>query len=98
MILVASPSRPFTYTAKGSARRQAVIADYAAEIKELYAAVSETIQEEISAPLDWSLPQTLEFIRTTISNVLTATVDDDADIFQHGCDRFAIPDTHRKKH
>ena len=91
MILIASPSKPFTYTAKGTARRQSVIADYDAEIKALYAAVAETTQEIISAPGEWSPTQTLDFIRKTVASVLTTTVDDDADIFQHGCDRCVHP-------
>ncbi|KAJ7819956.1 hypothetical protein B0H14DRAFT_3089317 [Mycena olivaceomarginata] len=39
MILVSKPNKPFTYTAKMTARRQAIITDYEDEIAELYDAV-----------------------------------------------------------
>jgi hypothetical protein len=90
MILVASPSKPFTYTAKATARRQAIIADYDAEISALYDTVKETAQMDVPIPKDWTLPQTLHFVSDVVKKVLTKAVDDDDDIFQHGCDRYAF--------
>src|SRR5882762_6281096 len=87
MILVASPSKPFTYTAKATARRQAIIADYNYEINALYKAVTETTQIDVIVPEDWDLLQTVQFVRDVVKKVLMKGVDDEDDIFQHGCDR-----------
>lgn len=88
MILVASPSKPFTYTAKAMARRQAVINDYDPEINAVYGAVAETTRTDAPVPNGWKLPQTLDFVRNIVKKVLTQSVDDEDDLFQHGCDRF----------
>lgn len=90
MILVAKPSKPFTYTAKNTVRRQAVIADYDDEIDALYAAVQETTQPHISAPTNWTLPSTLMFIRIIVTEVLKREIPDDKDLFESGCDRQAF--------
>lgn len=90
MIIVASPCKPFTYTAKGTVRRPAVIANYDDEINELYNTVALTTQTSVSSPSDWSLDQTKQFVRTIIANVLTTSIDDDVDLFQNGCDRCVI--------
>lgn len=87
MILVAKPSKPFTYTAKNTVRRQAVIADYDDEIDALYAAVQETTQPHISAPTTWTLSNTLMFIRVIVTEVLKREIPDDEDLFESGCDR-----------
>ncbi|KAJ7233038.1 hypothetical protein C8J57DRAFT_1090832 [Mycena rebaudengoi] len=86
MIIVAKPSKKFTYTAKMTARRQAIIADYASEISNLYATVEETTQSNITPPEQWDPTSTLDFVREVIRNVMTNSVEDDEDIFQHGCD------------
>ena len=90
MILVASLSKPFTYTAKATARRQAVIADYDPEIRALYDAITETTRSDIPVPKDWEQPQTMHFVRNIVKKVLTKRVNDEDDIFQHGCDRYAF--------
>ena len=41
MILVASPSKPFDYNAKGNVRRGPILQRYAAEIDALYAILQE---------------------------------------------------------
>lgn len=86
MILVASPNKPFTYTAKNTARRQAIIIDYEPEIDKLYVDVAETAQSDLPTPQNWSREETLPFIRTVVGNVLRP-LDDDRDLFQEGCDR-----------
>ena len=88
MILVASPSKPFTYTSKGTPLRQAIIADYDPEIKALYNAVANTTQMEVPVPKDWKQLQALHFVRNVVRKLLKKTVDDEDDIFQHGCDRY----------
>lgn len=87
MILVAVPSKPFTYTAKNTARRQAVIADYENEIDELYAAVQETTQPHISVPTTWTHSSTLNFVRNNVAEVMKREIPDDDDFFESGCDR-----------
>jgi hypothetical protein len=87
MILVASPSKPFAYTDKGTLRRKAVINSYEPEIKALYAAVDETSQSQVELPASWSTNDSLDFVRTIVSNVMKRRVCDTDDLFQHGCDR-----------
>ena len=87
MILVASPNKPFTFTAKGSPRWQAVIAEYAPEIEALYASVEESTQADLPAPRSWDVKQASQFIRHLVTSVLGRPLDDTEDLFQHGCDR-----------
>jgi hypothetical protein len=87
MILVTSPQKPFTLTAKLTARRQAVIAEYEPEINALYDAVDETAQAAKNFPNEWTKESSLEFARELIGSVLKVQVKDDDDIFQHSCDR-----------
>ncbi|KAH9934352.1 uncharacterized protein B0H18DRAFT_556620 [Fomitopsis serialis] len=86
MIIVAKPSKPFTYTAKSTARRQAVIDDYADEINVVYNKVEESTQSSIPPPSQWDILTTLDFVRAVINKVLVHRVEDDDDVFQHGCD------------
>ncbi|KAG2005477.1 hypothetical protein CC2G_001879 [Coprinopsis cinerea AmutBmut pab1-1] len=88
MIILSKPSKPFTYTAKGTARRQAVIRDYQEEIDELYEATgsSSQLSVEVELPVVWSYGNTLEFVREVVNSTLTKTVGDQDDIFHHGCD------------
>lgn len=88
MIIVVNPSKPFQFTAKNTARRQAAINDYADEIKALYATVEESTQVELPPPSEWDIYSTTVFVRTVVRNVLKQEVGDHDDIFQHGCDRF----------
>ncbi|KAJ7769931.1 hypothetical protein B0H16DRAFT_1516867 [Mycena metata] len=85
MILVSSPTKPFTYTAKNTARRQAIIADYEIEIDAVYATVEETTQAGTRLEA-WDSLSTLEFVREVVRSVMSSPVEDEDDIFQHGCD------------
>ena len=87
MIIVASPTKPFAYTAKNTARRQAIIADYDPEIEDLYDAVAETTQADIPPPKDWTVSESTRFVRDVIARVLKNHVQDTDDLFQKGCDR-----------
>lgn len=89
MILVCTPNKPFTYTAKNTVRRQAVIADYEDEIDALYAAIQEAAQPHIASPTEWSQTSTLSFIRIVVTEVLKREINDDEDFFASGCDRYA---------
>ena len=87
MVLVSSPKKPFVLTAKLTARRQAVIAQYEPEIDALYNAVDETTQAVKRFPKEWTERTSLEFARNLVGSVLKHQVKDDDDIFQHSCDR-----------
>ena len=91
MILVSSPKKPFTHTAKLTARRQATIAEYEPEIDALYDAVDETAQAVKNFPKEWTKVTSLKFARELIGSVLKVPVQDDEDIFQHSCDRSGPP-------
>ena len=78
----------FTYTAKDTARRQAIINDYDQEIEALYAAVDETAQTMIAPPASWSEEASITFVRTVVNRVLQQPVEDGMDIFQNGGDRY----------
>ncbi|KAJ7464987.1 hypothetical protein B0H11DRAFT_2050421 [Mycena galericulata] len=86
MILVPKPIKPFTYTAKMTVRRQAVIADYEEEIAALYETVEQTTSLNIPPLIQGDAASILEFVRNAILNVMEKDVGDDEDIFQHGCD------------
>jgi thioester reductase-like protein len=85
MVVVASPSKPFVYTAKMTARRQAILKDYDNEINALYDAVEQTSQVDIPSPSEWTPSQSLDYVRRIVHKVMTQ-VADGIDIFQHGCD------------
>ena len=87
MIIVVAPSKPFVYTAKMTARRQAILKDYEPEINALYDTVEKTSQVDIPIPAEWTPSQSLDYVRNVLQKVMTQKVADDVDIFQHGCDR-----------
>ncbi|KAF5346966.1 hypothetical protein D9758_010089 [Tetrapyrgos nigripes] len=86
MILVANPAKPFTYTAKNTIRRQAIVNDYDQEIKEMYRTVDESTQASIPAPQDWDIRPTKEFVQAVVQKVLQKDISDQDDLFEHGCD------------
>ncbi|EIN05387.1 acetyl-CoA synthetase-like protein [Punctularia strigosozonata HHB-11173 SS5] len=86
MIMVASPFKPFQYTSKGTIRRQVTLQEYQEEIEALYASVEESTQADIPAPVEWTLDLTKDFVRKVVNSVLTMPVQDENDLFQHGCD------------
>ncbi|KAK0453915.1 hypothetical protein EV421DRAFT_1730853 [Armillaria borealis] len=87
MIIVTKPGRPLTYTAKNTVRRQAALNDYSAEIETLYKTVEDSTQAGILPPLEWDGTSTQEFVRNVVLQTLTRQIPDNADLFQHGCDR-----------
>ena len=88
MILVSKEAKPFTYTAKGTPRRKAVITDYETEIEELYGTVEDTAINGFTSPETWSLEASRAYARTVVLGVMMTTLGDDDDLFAHGCDRF----------
>ena len=90
MIIVTSPDKPFSYTAKGSLRRQAIIKEYDAEIDAAYAAVEESSQENIAAPTEWNILNVSDFVREVVLRTMkrnTDSLSDNADLFEMGLDR-----------
>ncbi|KAJ7665037.1 acetyl-CoA synthetase-like protein [Mycena polygramma] len=85
MILVASSSKPFEYTAKGTAKRQAVLKLYSPEIDNLYDTAN-VWQSDIPLPSSWSTEGNLDFVRAAVTRAVGANLDDDVDVFQYGCD------------
>ena len=90
MIIVTSPSKSFTYTAKSTPRRPAIINDYAPEIEALYAAADETTQAHLSPPASWTVANSREFVRSVVHHVIVRAIGDQDDLFQNGCDRYAF--------
>ena len=85
MIMLSVPGKPFSYTGKGTTRRQVIIKEYTTEIEAMYD--SSVALTEIAAPQSWSQSDTLHFVRSVIRKVL-GDVGDGVDIFQSGCDRY----------
>ncbi|THV08177.1 acetyl-CoA synthetase-like protein [Dendrothele bispora CBS 962.96] len=92
MILVASPSKPFTYTAKNTTRNAAIVREYAPEIEALYTNIEESTQPSIPAPQQWDLESSKAFVRAVVESVLlkdkskSVTLGDEDDFFQIGGD------------
>lgn len=86
MVLVASPSKPFLWTAKGTARRALILEEYKSEIEEIYKLVEESTQSNLELPFEWSKESTLEFVRSAVKSVVKNPLNDEDDIFERGCD------------
>lgn len=87
MILIANPSKPFSYTPKGTVRRAPVIKDYEEEIDALYDAVDNSAQSATEPPVHWDDKSANLFTRAVVEKLITVPLKDEDDIFQHGCDR-----------
>jgi hypothetical protein len=90
MIVVAKPSKPFTYTAKNTARRQAIIVDYEEEIDALYNTLA--VGAQVAAPETWDLEGCVQFVRVMVGK----PIGDNADFFAHGIDRLGLSPFHEK--
>ncbi|KAK0201251.1 NRPS-like enzyme [Desarmillaria ectypa] len=107
MIIVTHPSKPFTFTAKGTLRRPAILEAYSKEIEAVYEAVDKISVSSIRAPQKWSLDDITEWIRRILQSLLRADakISDMQDIFVVGVDsliaiaiRNTIVSTLRKTH
>ena len=85
MIMVTSPSKPFTYNMKGLPRRT-ILRDYEDEIEALYYVVGQSSQAEIPPPSSWEKEVVKTFVRTTVQQVLGRSLPEDIDLFRNGCD------------
>ncbi|KAH6912217.1 hypothetical protein BKA70DRAFT_1535515 [Coprinopsis sp. MPI-PUGE-AT-0042] len=88
MISISDPSKPFKYTAKGTPRRQAILQDYEEEIARLYGHSSPVIKCGIPLPECWNPQSALSFVGSVIRKTLSPRIQDNDDIFDHGCDSF----------
>lgn len=61
--------------------------EYKEEIDALYSAVEASTQVNTPHPRQWRNYEATEFVRNCIVEIMGHKVPDDADIFQHGCDR-----------
>ncbi|RPD67101.1 acetyl-CoA synthetase-like protein [Lentinus tigrinus ALCF2SS1-7] len=86
MIMVASPSKPFTYNIKGYPKRTIILREYQDDIEALYAQVEQTAQSDVAAPQTWDVGSTRAFVRTVVERVVQRSLADDADLFRNGCD------------
>ncbi|KIY53550.1 acetyl-CoA synthetase-like protein [Fistulina hepatica ATCC 64428] len=86
MIIVAGPRRPFPLTAKGSPRRAIILNDYADDIEQLYASLASSSDVDIAPPEEWTRCSSLVFLRAVVHRVMGVAVEDNEDLFYHGCD------------
>lgn len=87
MIIVASPSKPFTFTGKGSVRRPAILREHEPEIQECYNAIENLDGVETKTLEGFGEEQILDFVRQAVTSVVKQPVNDKDDLFQFGCDR-----------
>ena len=95
MILVTSPTKPFSYNAKGYPRRPVAMALYSEEINTAYTEVHRSSQASMEGPSTWNDQTVQAFVRTVVDSVMSKSIPDDADLFQNGCDRYV---GHRRPH
>ena len=98
MILVASASKPLSYTVKKTARRGVILKDYNEEIEAIYRAVEDSSNTNIPIPSGsssdggWTLEESLKFVRDVVHSIMTGaeSLGDEDDFFGFGCDRWVI--------
>ena len=82
---LASQSKPFKTTAKGSTQRRHVIKDYENEINEIYAKSDYEVVPEL--PVDASLSTVQDYVSKVVSNMLESSeLSDQADFYTAGLD------------
>ncbi|SJL14864.1 uncharacterized protein ARMOST_18338 [Armillaria ostoyae] len=86
MIIVAKPSKPFEFTAKGTLRRNAILKAYEQEIEDLYKAIDGVSQTDVVIPQLWTLKNVMAMIREIVTAIFEKKVDDTDDIFIAGGD------------
>ncbi|SJL14870.1 uncharacterized protein ARMOST_18345 [Armillaria ostoyae] len=86
MILIAKPSKPFEFTAKGTLRRNAILKAYEQEIEDLYKAIDGVSQTDVVIPQLWTLKNIITMIRDIVTTVVERKLDDTDDIFVAGGD------------
>ncbi|KAL0566769.1 hypothetical protein V5O48_015232 [Marasmius crinis-equi] len=84
MVMVSSPSKPFTYTEKGTLRRKEILKAYASEIDTLYSELDEGVGIEISFPADATYDNIVTFVQAVL-HTIPLNVPEDEDVFRYGC-------------
>lgn len=95
MILIATPSKLFHLTAKGTLRRNLILSDYEDEIEAIYQAVETSAESDIPPPTTWDEDGIKTFVRAVVHDTLNRAIEDDADIFRNGGDRYVFTSTVR---
>ena len=92
MIVVASPTKPFLYTAKGTIRRQATLDSYKPEIDALYADIEGNLQNYFTLPKHWSSKDMKQMVTRIVEGVLKPSrlIEDNTDLFELGLVRYVI--------
>ncbi|KAG7444602.1 NRPS-like enzyme [Guyanagaster necrorhizus] len=86
MILIAKPTKPFEFTAKGTPRRSAILKTYKEEIEALYKTLDHLFPADVVIPQVWSLKNITTMIRDIVRAVFERDVNDTDDIFVAGGD------------
>jgi len=87
MILATVREKPFVYTDKGTPRRKIILETYNHEIQICYQMHDEISGLGTKAPIRWDTQSVLEFVRTTVHQVMELSLGDTDDLFLRGCDR-----------
>ncbi|KAF8209695.1 hypothetical protein K438DRAFT_1810225 [Mycena galopus ATCC 62051] len=87
MIVLATPSRPFQVTAKGTPRRQAILEDYAQDIDAAYIAFNR-VPAPAGPPVHGtiSVNDALEIVRGQVHTNIEPSISDSANLFDAGAD------------
>ncbi|KAH7330580.1 hypothetical protein B0J17DRAFT_632360 [Rhizoctonia solani] len=90
-VVFVDPARPLPRTPKGTVPRSAALKLYAREIEEMYAALEQDLDKDISdnvqPPETWSSPDTVSmWIAERVRGFLGRNVDPTVDLFQQGMD------------
>ncbi|KAJ7596508.1 NRPS-like enzyme [Mycena floridula] len=86
MILVADPAKPFTYTAKATIRRQAILDSYAHEIRNAYDAVASISHTDQALSVRHNLKDITHWVRDLFRKIIGSHVKDTEDLFSLGGD------------
>lgn len=90
MVVLATPSRPFQVTAKGTPRRQAILDDYAQDIDAAYVAfnrVPAPASPQVHGSI--SINDALEIVRGQVHTNVQPCISDNENLFDAGADRYA---------
>jgi long-subunit acyl-CoA synthetase (AMP-forming) len=87
IILVASPTKPFQFTPKGTPRRHIILNDYNKEIEDGYIRMQESSLSSIPVPDKWDKKTCQVFAKDVIRKGMGSdSIQEEDDIFQNGCD------------
>lgn len=96
MILLASPSKPFFFTDKRTAKKGLTLKLYEEEIENIYKAFEESVKTDIPIPEGchpaggWTDEESLSLVRSVVHSIMrqAKNIGDTNDLFSLGCDRY----------